>query len=87
MAQETASQIALGRFGSPCLLSRSHVNFLPMKFKDKRRKHQHWQVTVYYGEGEKFARVYIDRDRAEKFAARAKKSPVVESVRVTEVDW
>jgi len=35
---------------------------------DRRRKHHHWQVTVYYGDGEKFARVYIDRDRAQKFA-------------------
>ena len=33
--------------------------------RDKRRKHRHWQVTVYYHDGEKFGRVYIDRDRAE----------------------
>jgi hypothetical protein len=39
-----------------------------------------------YGEGEKFIRVYIDREKAEGFAARQKKSPVVKSVRVTEVD-
>jgi hypothetical protein len=57
-----------------------------MKFKDKRRKHQHWKVTVSYGKGEKFARVYIDRKKAEAFAARQKKSPVVKSVRITEVD-
>ena len=43
---------------------------------DKRRKHKHWQVTVYYADGEKFARVYIDRERAEKFAERQRKSPV-----------
>ena len=54
--------------------------------KDKRRKHKHWQVTVYYADGEKFARVYIDRERAEKFAERQRKSPVVKSTRVAEVD-
>ena len=51
--------------------------------RDKRRKHQHWQVTVYYQDGEKFARVYIDRERAIKFAERQKKSPVVRATRVS----
>jgi hypothetical protein len=54
--------------------------------RDKRRKHRHWQVTVYYHDGEKFARVYIDRDRAERFADRQKKSPMVKSTRILEVD-
>jgi hypothetical protein len=54
--------------------------------KDRRRKHKHWQVTVYYHDGEKFARVYIDRERAERFAERQKKSPVVKSTRIMEVD-
>ena len=54
--------------------------------KDGRRKHQHWQVTVYYHDGEKFARVYIDRERAARFADRQKKSPVVKSTRILEVD-
>ena len=40
--------------------------------KDKRRKHRHWQVTVYYRDGEKFARVYTDRAKAARFAARQK---------------
>jgi hypothetical protein len=53
---------------------------------DKRRKHRHWQVTVYYHDGEKFARVYIDRERAVRFADRQKKSPIIRSTRVTEVD-
>jgi len=53
---------------------------------DRRRKHRHWQVTVYYHDGERFARVYIDRDRAEAFAKRQKKSPVVKAARITEVD-
>lgn len=54
--------------------------------KDKRRKHRHWQVTVYYHDGEKFARVYIDRDKATRFAERQKKSPVVRATRILEVD-
>ena len=54
--------------------------------KDRRRKHRHWQVTVYYHDGEKFARVYIDRDRAVRFAERQKKSPIVKATRILEVD-
>ena len=54
--------------------------------RDRRRKHRHWQVTVYYHDGEKFARVYIDRERAEHFAERQKKSPVVKATRILEVD-
>jgi hypothetical protein len=41
---------------------------------------------VYYYDGEKFARVYIDRERAVRFAERQKKSPVIRSARITEVD-
>jgi len=54
--------------------------------RDRRRKHRHWQVTIYYRDGEKFARVYIDRDRATRFAERQRKSPVVKSTRILEVD-
>jgi hypothetical protein len=57
-----------------------------MKFRDKRRKHRRWRVTINYGDGEKFARVYIDREKADGFAARQKKSPIVRSVRITEMD-
>lgn len=53
---------------------------------DRRRKHRHWQVTVFYHDGEKFARVYIDRERAHSFAERQKRSPMVKSARVREVD-
>jgi hypothetical protein len=54
--------------------------------RDRRRKHRHWQVTVFYKDGEKFARVYIDRERALRFAERQKRSPVVRSARIVEVD-
>jgi hypothetical protein len=54
--------------------------------KDKRRKHRHWQVTVFYKDGETFGRVYTDRKKAAGFADRQKKSPVVKMARVTEVN-
>ena len=53
--------------------------------KDRRRKHNHWQVVIYYPDGEKFARVYTDHKKATSFAKRQKKSPVVKSVRVVQV--
>ena len=52
---------------------------------DKRRKHRHFIVTVFYRDGEKFARVYTDRGKASRFAERQKKSPVVKSARVTQL--
>lgn len=54
----------------------------PPFHKDKRRKHHHWEVTVYYGSGATFARTYIDRDKAAAFAKRQKKSAVVKRTRV-----
>lgn len=58
----------------------------PSQFgKDKRRKHLHWQVTLFYKDGEKFARVYTDRDKAAKFAERQRKSPVVRTARVLQI--
>ena len=66
--------------------------FLQMKIrkrtifgKDERRKHHHWQMTVFYPDGERFARVYTDRKKANKAAERQRKSPVVKMVRVTEL--
>jgi|SRR5580704_10845564 hypothetical protein len=53
--------------------------------KDRRRKHKHWQVTVFYKDGEKFGRVYTDRAKATKFAERQRKSPVVKTARVLQV--
>jgi hypothetical protein len=52
---------------------------------DRRRKHNHWLVTVTYSDDESFGRVYIDRERAEKFAARQKKSPVVKRTRIRQL--
>jgi hypothetical protein len=50
---------------------------------DRRRKHHHWLVTLTYSDGEKFARVYIDRQKAEKFAERQKRSPIVKKTRIS----
>jgi hypothetical protein len=53
--------------------------------KDGRRKHHHWQVTVVYKDGERFARTYTDHKKANGFAGRQKKSPVVKTARVIEI--
>ena len=53
--------------------------------KDKRRRHHHFLVTVNYADGEKFGRVYTDKNKATRFADRQRRSPVVKSVRVSQV--
>lgn len=55
-------------------------------WRDRRRKHRHWEVSVYYHDGKRFARIYTDRRRAESFARRERRSPVVRSVRIREVN-
>jgi hypothetical protein len=52
---------------------------------DKRRKHHHWQVTVFYKDGERFARTYTVHAKAAGFADRQRKSPVVKMARVIEI--
>ena len=51
--------------------------------KDRRRKHHHFLVTVYYADGEKFGRVYTDKEKATRFAERQRRSPVVKSARIS----
>jgi hypothetical protein len=53
--------------------------------KDKRRKHRHWLATIFYRDGERFARTYTDRKKAIAFAERQRKSPVVKLARVTQI--
>ncbi len=53
--------------------------------KDRRRKHHHYLVSVYYADGEKFGRVYTEKDKAARFAERQRRSPVVKSARITQV--
>jgi hypothetical protein len=52
--------------------------------KDRRHKHHHWVATLFYADGERFERVYLDRGKAQRFAERQKKSPLVLKARVTE---
>jgi hypothetical protein len=54
-----------------------------MRFKDKRRRHEHFWATITFTSGEQFARKYLDRERAKRFTARMIKSPVVAAARVT----
>ena len=53
--------------------------------KDKRRRHHHFLVTIHYADGEKFGRVYTNKEKADRFAERQRRSPVVKSVRVSQV--
>jgi hypothetical protein len=53
--------------------------------KDGRRKHHHWQATVFYKDGERFSRTYTVYEKAAKFTERQKKSPVVKMARVIEI--
>lgn len=52
---------------------------------DKRRKHHHFLVTVHYEDGEKFGRVYTDKEKATRFAERQRRSPVVKTARISQV--
>jgi hypothetical protein len=51
--------------------------------KDRRRKHHHFLVTVFYADGERFGRVYTDKVKATRFAERQRRSPVVKSARIS----
>jgi hypothetical protein len=51
----------------------------------RARKHDHFRVTVTYTDNEQSAKVFTDRERAEKFAARQGKSPFVKSVHVVKL--
>ena len=53
--------------------------------KDRRRKHHHFLVTVFYADGERFGRVYTNKDKAARFAERQRRSPVVKSARISMV--
>jgi hypothetical protein len=52
--------------------------------KDRRRKHHHDEARIFYTDGEVFARVYMNRAKAEAFAERERKSPAVRMARVTD---
>jgi hypothetical protein len=58
----------------------------PSKTKRGYRKHSHWRVTVIYTDKEVSGRVYSDREKAEKYAARQKRSPVVKNTRIEQIN-
>jgi hypothetical protein len=53
--------------------------------KDRRRKYHHFDAKIFYNDGEVFARRYTDREKANRFAERQRKSPVERMARVTQV--
>jgi hypothetical protein len=57
-----------------------------MEIGHGNRKHKHWRVTLIYNDNEIFGRVFIDRDKAESYAARQKKSPMVKNARIEPVE-
>ena len=52
----------------------------------RTREHDHFRVTVTYTDNDKSIKVFTDRKKAEKFAVRQKKSPVVKSAQVVKLD-
>jgi hypothetical protein len=51
--------------------------------RDERRKHHHFEAQILNKDGEVFARRYTDREKADRFAERQRKRPVVKMARVT----
>jgi hypothetical protein len=45
--------------------------------KKGEREYRYFRVTITYSDNEISGRVFKDRDKAEKYAARQKKAPVV----------
>jgi len=52
--------------------------------KDGKQKYQkqYFRVTITYSDDETSGRVFTNRDKAEKYAAKQKKSPVVKKTKV-----
>lgn len=42
-------------------------------------------MKVFYFDGEYFARVYVDHEKARNFSDRQRKSPVVKSTRILQL--
>ena len=51
----------------------------------RTRKHDDFRVTVTYTDNEQSAKVFTNREKAEKFAARQEKSPVIKSAQVVKL--
>jgi hypothetical protein len=58
----------------------------PAPIQDQRSKGSQWLVTIYYLDDAKFGRIYTDREKAERFAARQEKSPAVKSTTIKQIE-
>lgn len=56
------------------------------KIRKPLRKHDQFRVLVTFTDGEQFAKVFTDRERAEKYAARQERSPFVKAAKVAKLD-
>ena len=56
------------------------------RVRRRPRKHEHFRVTVTYSDNGQSAKVFTSKERAEKFAARQTKSPVVKSAQVVKLE-
>jgi hypothetical protein len=45
-------------------------------------RQESFRVTIIYSDNEVFGRVFKDREKAERYAARQKKSPVVKKTKI-----
>jgi hypothetical protein len=50
------------------------------------RKHDQFRVVIMYHDNEQFARVFTNREQAERYAARQERSPAVKSAKVSKLD-
>lgn len=41
-----------------------------------------WTATIIYVDGERFSRVYLNKEKADRYAERQRKSPQVKTTRV-----
>lgn len=55
---------------------------LPERGKGGRRKHSYFQVVITYHDGDEFSRIYTNEEKANGFAKRQERSPIVKAARV-----
>jgi hypothetical protein len=53
-----------------------------MESSKSSKQKQYFRLTITYSDGETSGRVFSNREKAEKYAARQKRSPVVKKTKV-----
>jgi hypothetical protein len=53
--------------------------------KKGKEEYHYWRVTITYSDNEISGRVFKDRDKAEKYAARQKKAPMVKNALIESI--